>query len=271
MAQPDILMFMTDQHTAALFGAAGDPIVSTPNLDRLAAEGVMFDNTYTSCPLCVPARSSMLTGQRPSRTGILTNSGIIPSEQATFVHSLAAAGYETVLCGRMHFLGPDQRHGFIKRLVGDFTPCWHGRYGQVRSDLGPYVGTPAGQFDKLYGGGTSPVLEYDQAVVAAAIDYLKQPHEKPIFLLIGTYAPHHTFVAPPDLYKKYLDLIPPPASDSQERIDSLPLLDAEKRDFDADLVHKLRAAYYGMIENVDGQIGQVREAWDNFLSKNDRK
>ncbi len=221
---PDILVFMTDQHNACISETAGDPYVSTPNLTRLAADGTEFSNAYTSCPLCVPARSSMLTGQLPSRNGIFTNSGIISSEQATFVHGLAAAGYETVLCGRMHFLGPDQFHGFTRRLVGDFTPCFHGRGGSCRADLGPYVGTPAGDFTKLYGGGTSPVLEYDHAVIEAALDYLAEPHDRPVFLLVGTYGPHHTFVAPPELYRSYLDRIEPPDPASLDHLALHPAL-----------------------------------------------
>ncbi len=268
--QPDILVFMSDQHNAWMTENAGDPYISTPNLKRLAKEGTEFTNAYTACPLCVPARAAMLTGQLPSKTGIFTNSGIINSEQATFVHSLAAAGYETVLCGRMHFLGPDQFHGFTKRLVGDFTPCYHGRYGNVRDDLGPYVGTPAGNFIKHYGGGTSPVLEYDRAVVEAALEYLSQPHDKPLFLLVGTYGPHHTFVAPPDLYKKYKDLLPPPASAEAGAVDLHPALEKKQRDFTAEQIKCLRAAYYGLIEHIDMQIGRVRDAWDAFLSQNDR-
>lgn len=267
---PDILVFMSDQHNARLTETASDPYISTPNLTRLAADGTEYANAYTSCPLCVPARSSMLTGQLPSKTGIFTNSGVINGDQATFAHSLGAVGYETVLCGRMHFLGPDQFHGFTRRLVGDFTPCFHGRYGKQRADLGPYVGTPAGDFDKLYGGGTSPVLEYDRAVVEAALEYLAQPHERPIFLLVGIYGPHHTFVAPPELYRKYMDLVGPPNSDAQAVLDIHPALQKKVRSFDSDVIHSLRAAYYGLVEHVDTQVGRVRSAWQEHLGRNKR-
>jgi len=268
---PDILVFMSDQHNARLTENAGDPFVSTPNLTRLAADGVEFTNAYTSCPLCVPARASMLTGRLPSATGIFGNSGAISSEQATFAHSLGAAGYETVLCGRMHFLGPDQFHGFTRRLVGDFTPCYWGRYGSVRADLGPYVGTPAGEYTKLHGAGTSPVLEYDHAVTAAALEYLARPHERPVFMLLGCYGPHHTYVAPPELYRKYLDLVGPADSEAHPEGDLHPALAVRARDFEPDVVRSLRAAYYGLVEHTDRQVGLVRAAWDEHLERTGRE
>ena len=101
----DILLYMSDQHSYRLQGYAGDPIVRTPNLDRLARTGVAMANAMTACPLCVPARAAMISGQLPSNNGVLFNFGSLPSDQATFLHCLNAAGYDTVLCGRMHFVG----------------------------------------------------------------------------------------------------------------------------------------------------------------------
>ena len=261
--KPDILVFMSDQHNPRVSGHMGDRLISTPNLDRLAAEGATFHNAYTSCPLCVPARMSMLTGQLPSRNGILTNSGILSSEHATVAHCLAAGGYDTVLCGRMHFLGPDQRHGFTQRPIGDFTPCYLGRYGNSRLDLGPYINTSAGSFAKLYGGGTSPVLEYDRAVIAAALDCLAKPHEKPLFLLVGTYGPHHTFVAPEPLYRKYKDRMAAPVSERALH----PVTQMKTKSLEPEIARCLRAAYYGMVEQIDTQLGEVRAAWMEYLNR----
>lgn len=121
MSKPDILVFMSDQHTPGLSSFSGG-IARTPNMEKLCEDGVNFTSAYTTCPLCVPARISMLMGKMPSNTGVFTNDGAIPESSATFLHSLVAAGYETVLIGRMHFVGTNQRHGFTKRLVGDITP-----------------------------------------------------------------------------------------------------------------------------------------------------
>ena len=69
----EVLLFCSDQHTASVSGFMGDPIVRTPNLDRLAREGVVFDNAYTSCPLCAPARASLMTGRIPSKMEMFNN------------------------------------------------------------------------------------------------------------------------------------------------------------------------------------------------------
>lgn len=93
----DILIFMSDQHSPCYSGWLGGN-VDTPNLDALAADGVRFDNAYTACPLCVPARMAMMSGQRAGRTGIFTNFDSFPNTQPSILHPLVAAGYETVLC-----------------------------------------------------------------------------------------------------------------------------------------------------------------------------
>ena len=106
---PDILLFISDQH-APQYQAGGQMPVDTPNLAALRGQGTAFDAAYTPCPLCVPARMAMLSGLAPHHTGIFTNNDTLPQTTPTFLHAMAAAGYETVLVGRMHFIGPDQRH-----------------------------------------------------------------------------------------------------------------------------------------------------------------
>jgi choline-sulfatase len=270
LTKPDILLFLSDQHHANYAGFAGHSIVRTPYLDQLAREGTVMNAAYTAAPICVASRVSMLTGQLPEKTGVYTNEGAVGSDQTTFLHAIAAGGYETVLCGRMHFLGEDQRHGFTQRIMGDLTPLFWGRYGKVRSDLGPYVGTMANEALKIIGGGTSPVLEYDKAVIRAALDYLSQDHDKPQCIVVGTYGPHHTFVAPPDLYSYYKEKIDIP--ESFRLNNEHPILSGMREDgLTEDVLRKLRAAYFGMIETVDGQVGEVREAWSQYLNRSGRQ
>ena len=115
MKQMDVLFFMSDQHTPYYSGFEGHN-VDTPVMDQLCAEGTRFAQAYSTCPLCVPARLAMLSGLRPAKTGIFTLDDALPDLTPTFLHCLVAQGYETVLVGRMHFLGRDQRHGFTKRI-----------------------------------------------------------------------------------------------------------------------------------------------------------
>ncbi|MEK3910285.1 sulfatase-like hydrolase/transferase [Paenibacillus sp. FSL H7-0331] len=269
-SKPDILVFLSDQHHAQYAGFAGHSLVRTPHLDQLAKEGTVMSTAYTSSPLCVPSRTSMLTGQLPEKTGVFTNEGAIGSDQATFLHGIAAEGYDTVLCGRMHFLGEDQRHGFTRRIMGELTPLFWGRYGQARTDLGPYVGTMANKSLKIIGGGTSPVLEYDKAVIKAALEYLQEDHAKPQCIVVGTYGPHHTFVAPPDRYMYYKEWMDIPESFLQD--DGHPVLQKLRQNHQLTLenVTKLRAAYLGMIETIDSQVGEVRSAWNRYLERSAR-
>src|SRR3712207_1793859 len=114
---------MADQLVPFLTGAYGHRVVKTPNLDRLAADGVRFDAAYTPYPLCAPARAAFLTGNYASRFGCYDNAAVFPADQPTIAHYLTNAGYETVLTGKMHFVGPDQLHGFRRRLTTDVFPA----------------------------------------------------------------------------------------------------------------------------------------------------
>ena len=121
MDRPNLLIVLSDQHSPHVAGGAGDPFARTPNLDRLSREGTRFRSAYCPAPLCVPSRMALLTGQFPCDLRIWTNSAVLSPQVPTFAHQLARTGYETVLCGRMHFVGEDQRHGFESRLVGDVS------------------------------------------------------------------------------------------------------------------------------------------------------
>lgn len=268
----DILIFMSDQHAGFLSGYAGDLVIRTPALDQLAHDGTVMENAYTSCPLCVPARMSMLSGQLPSRNGVLDNGGSIPPEQPTFLHALGIAGYETVLCGRMHFDGPDQRHGFSKRIMGELTPVWPGYRKNIMKERQLYAMTFAepGAL-KIIGGGNSPVLEYDRAVTKAALEYLSHPHERPQCIVVGTYAPHFPYVAPPDLYQYYDSRVQPPSATSTACDYDYPPYRGRHWDETPETVHAVRAAYWAMTEFMDSLIGQVREKWMEYLRKNHRE
>src|SRR3954451_1544070 len=109
---PNILLVMGEPLGAVLTRAYGHPVVRTPSLDRLAAAGIRFDAAYTPYPLCSPARVALLTGRFASDLGCWDNASILAADEPTVAHYLANAGYEAVLSGKMHFVGPDQLHGF---------------------------------------------------------------------------------------------------------------------------------------------------------------
>jgi arylsulfatase A-like enzyme len=106
--QPNILLILTDQHRLSALGCYGRTPCRTPNLDRLAAEGVRFENAYTTCPVCSPARASIITGQYPHRHGVLTNCGAsgpvwnIPDHSRMLPRQLQTAGYRCGYSGKWH-------------------------------------------------------------------------------------------------------------------------------------------------------------------------
>ena len=121
--QPNILLIMADQLTPFMMGCYGNPDVITPNLDALARSSRIYDAAYTANPLCTPARAAMMTGRYTGRLDCYDNASVFSSEIPTLAHYLTHAGYETVLSGKMHFIGPDQLHGFEKRLNTDIYPA----------------------------------------------------------------------------------------------------------------------------------------------------
>jgi choline-sulfatase len=123
MAQPNILILMVDQLTGTLFPDGPEAFLRTPNLRALAARSTRFAQAYTASPLCAPARASFMSGQLPSRTRVYDNAAEFASDIPTYAHHLRRAGYQTSLSGKMHFVGPDQLHGFEERLTTDIYPA----------------------------------------------------------------------------------------------------------------------------------------------------
>lgn len=114
---PNILMLFSDQHAAQAAGFMGSRLVRTPNLDRLAAQGTVFENAYCNAPLCSPSRQSFMAGLYPHQIGCWDNTAAMPEDTVTWAHMLGLAGYETALIGKMHFNGYQKMYGFDRRPV----------------------------------------------------------------------------------------------------------------------------------------------------------
>ena len=259
-----IVFILSDQHHAGVAGFAGDTIVRTPTLDRLASEGAVFDTCYCPSPLCVPSRSAILAGALPNVTKVYDNQSALRDDRATFVHCLDAAGYHTVLAGRMHFNGADQRHGYVERLVGDITTTVVGGPEQPYGELTDTTWYHPNCLHNC-GGGHSSVMEYDQAVTAAAVACIDgYQRDEPLFLTVGLYKPHCPFVCEPELYRYYYDRLP--QLDEQllrepihPKLASSQVL-SRPEGFTMEQVRQARAAYYGLVEMMDRQIAAVVEA-----------
>ena len=218
----------------------------------------------------------MMSTQLPFRTGIFNNFQSLPSHMSTFIRSLSIAGYETVLCGRMHFNGPDQRLGFEKRLVGDLTPSLPALPKDVYGEALKATDFPGRAPIEKAGPGNSSVLQYDTEVTRAAIEYMEtRTDPRPLCMVVGYYGPHCPYVAPPELYRYYKDNLPPPEEVSHEfRQNVHPAIQKWYRNRDIEevspeQVSRVRAAYYGMVEFLDTLFGRITEGVEKSLGIDD--
>ncbi len=265
--KPNIVLFMSDQHNPNVLGCYGNDIVRTPNIDKLAQDGVAFHNCYCASPLCVPSRTAFLTGQYPSDTGVWTNNCILNSEIPTFVHKLGASGYETILCGRMHFTGPDQRHGFEKRLIGDVTEQY---LGGIPIGLPESISKTSGQNRsavEISGPGNTLIHEFDNKVTEAAIRCIQtRSNSRPLLLIVGSYAPHCPYICPKSLYEEYMDKIPMPDNNDDDFYRKLhPAMKLWRKNRGIEnlspaTIQSAQAAYYGLVTYMDSLFGTITKA-----------
>jgi len=119
MKAPNVLLVCTDHWPSSLLGSAGHPSILTPTLDQLATNGVRFANAYSECPVCVPARRTLMTGLTPHHHGMLSNGGKALPEVPTVAESFREAGYQTSSVGKMHWQPQRQRRGFEEMLLDE--------------------------------------------------------------------------------------------------------------------------------------------------------
>lgn len=279
--RPNLLYIHSDQHDPAITGCYGDPIVQTPNLDRLATQGVTFSNVYCPSPLCVPSRMAMLTGRFPHENEVWTNDHILDSGAPTFAHAMGAAGYQPTLIGRMHSVGSDQLHGYAERLVGDHGPNY---IGGSPVDHGMLHGTagPARVSLEKSGPGQSAYQVHDEYVTTATVDYLNRLgvqkraglQTEPFSLSIGFMLPHQPFVARQVDYERYAGKVgmpdhPEPFSEALHPHFRYWRETCGIKEVTKDEIIRARTAYYALVDRMDQLIGQILTALDeNGLADN---
>jgi choline-sulfatase len=208
---------------------------------------------------------------------VLSNDDCLSSATPTIAHAMGLAGYETVLCGRMHFVGPDQRHGFGRRLIGDITPCYLGGPSTPYGDLSGTSGQGLTSIHKA-GPGTSPVLEFDESVISACEQFLADraldESEQPLFLTVGYYGPHHPYVCPPDYYERALAAMEsegdtPLASGEQPRHPWLAnwFERLEADEITPDQLRTARACYAGLVSLTDTYVGRILQAAESLTGE----
>ena len=260
--QPNVVFILTDDQRWDALSFSGNPYLKTPNIDKLAEEGVFFKNYFCTTSLCSPSRASVLSGQYAHTHGVVNNFTEYPVDLASFPLQLQKAGYETAYIGKWH-MGEDNdnpRPGFD--------------YFVTHKGQGKYFDT---EFN-INGQGSKEIKGYYTTVVTKMADeWIRKEHAKPFMLILGHKAPH-SFYTPEPKYAKAFDGVTIPYPKSAFELDDKPewikqrlatwhgiygpLFEWRKKfpdtspeavkDFES-MIH----AYWGTILSVDDSVGEL--------------
>ena len=273
MTRPNIVVVMADQLAPQFTGAYGHPVAQTPHLDALASRGMRFDAAYCNSPLCAPSRFAFMSGQLISRIAAYDNASEFKASVPTFAHYLKTLGYRTCLAGKMHFIGPDQMHGFEDRVTTDiypadfaWTPDWE---------------APDERIDKWYHNmqtvkesGVAHAtfqIDYDDEVGFAArrwlFDFARDKasgQEYPFALVASFIHPHDPYVARPEWWDLYSDgdidlpeFVPDPDDQDPFSRRLMDGIEASRVPLTEEEVRRARRAYLANVSYFDSKIGQI--------------
>jgi arylsulfatase A-like enzyme len=299
--RPNILVLYTDQQRWDALGSAGNPQIITPNLDRLASEGVGFSRHFVQNPVCMPSRVSFLTGQYPSRLGITHMAVPVPEDTVTAATLLGRSGYRCGNLGKLHFLPHANRdhremhpsYGFDHLSISDEPGCYPDAYQAWVSRVAPdqvdqiSVGLPPDRatFNETLGledpvvhpeaGGRfdfkgaraarcSDEVTHSAFVAEQTIEFLRENRDRAFFCVAGFYSPHAPWVAPQSCLDQYNpeDLSLPEFPDEIDR--SRPQ-DGEADDLFSDTqLRSARHGYYAMVTEVDNQVGRILDCLEEL-------
>jgi choline-sulfatase len=264
---PHIVLVLADQLAPSALPAHGNGVVRAPRLAQLGAEGVVFERALCASPLCVPSRASLMTGLLPSRTGAIDNAGELPAAVPTFAHRLRLLGYRTVLVGKMHFIGPDQLHGFEERPLTDVYPAgfdWIPDWDLADDERLPWYHDLS---SVLRAGPVRSTLqlEYDAEVVEQACRAIGKADERPLLLVVSFTHPHDPYEVPAEYWNRYDGAaIDPPAH--PEPGDDPPtrrlraMLAADEVAVSPEQALLARRGYYAAISLVDDHLATTLDA-----------
>jgi len=237
--RPNILLIFPDQLRAQALGCMGNPDVRTPNLDRLAAEGILFRQTLANTPVCCPARANLLTGKYAHRNGMIANDLRLRESETTLAELLRQAGYRTGFIGKWHLDGG-------KRLPGFVPP------GSRRQGFEFWAANECSHthFDTQYFRDTDtpiPIQKFEaEAWTDIAIEFLRETRGQPFFLMIAMGPPHDPYAAP-ERYMKMYD--PKRLKLRRNWVEGIKGAGREEI-----------AAYYAATTAVDDQVGRLIQA-----------
>lgn len=276
--RPNILVIQADQLTAKVLPMYGQSQVLTPNLSRLADQGVTFVNAYCNNPVCAPSRASMLTGRMSSAIGAYDNAGEFSSSTPTIAHYLRRQGYRTCLSGKMHFIGADQLHGFEERVTTDIYPSDFGWTADWTKTDEPYSPSRMSLRSIVEAGlcERNLQIDYDEDVAYHAeqwlFDQARDADQRPFLLWASFTHPHNPFITTPEFWQLYdhakIDL---------PRVPFMPIaqrdpwsrryahtIRADEHDISEENIRTARHAYYAMTSYFDSLVGRLLGVLDRI-------
>lgn len=284
-AHPNILWICTDQQRYDTISALGNPHIRTPNLDRLVAEGVTFDNCYSQSPVCTPSRACFLTGRYPRTTRCRQNGQKIPDDEILVTRMLADEGWDCGLVGKLHLSSCDPgHHDYEQRIADGYRRFWwnhHPNPDWPQDDYNDWLAAKGVKWGDYYRPlpdhfQTWPGMpaEHHQTTWCAekTIEFMNERRDGPWLMSVNPFDPHHAFDPPAEYLERYdPDDVPAPSYRPGE-LDNKPtfqqvdhqgayggngitptkLTEREQRE--------IVAAYYAMIELIDDQVGRILDA-----------
>ena len=272
--RPNVLFLMTDQQRGDCVGADGNSAIHTPNLDRIANEGVRFTAAYTSTPSCTPARSGLLTGLSPWHHGMLGYGRVGDKYENELPRMMREAGYYTTGIGKMHWFPQRHLHGFHQTLVDEsgraetegFESDYRKWFREQAPDLNPDA-TGIGWNDYRPKAYVLPEeLHPTRWMGDTAVQFLRDyQREEPFFLKVSFARPHSPYDPPQRIMEMYneSDMPAPAVGDwaernamrGQEHKASL-----ARGDLGVEQARRSRRGYYGSVSFIDEQIGRILDA-----------
>ena len=271
----NLIIIMSDEHQAKALGSFTDLFIKTPNLDKLANNGINFLNAYTPCPICVPARASFATGLPVHKNRLWDNAmpyfGQIPS----WGHKLQQKKIPVNSIGKLHYRNQNDDDGFDTKHIPMMVHNGVGMvWGSIRRE-NERISRKKRMLGEYIGPGTSNYTDYDDAVVKESLKWLenkaKEDNNKPWCLYIGLVAPHFPLVVPEKFYNMYpLENLPETKLNPKDGFINHPWIQKQisMRDNDKDFKNneerlKAIASYYGLCSFLDYNIGKILDKISN--------
>jgi arylsulfatase A-like enzyme len=266
--KPNIVLFYVDDLGWMDLSCQGSKFYETPNMDRLAQEGIRYTQGYTAHPRCLPARYGVITGRYPARGGVPGGKGHLQPSDRTMAHALRDGGYKTCFAGKWHLTGPHGEKNLPQNMGFDLNIA-AGAAGAPTDYFYPYRKKPTSKLkkgweiglDKEYIHGMEDGKEGDyitDKLTDKSLKFIEENKDNSFFLYLSHYGVHTPFQAPEHLVKKYEQKLKSMEFDGAEY---MPVKGTGVGD---ELRWQNNAVYAAMIESVDQSLGRVFETLENL-------